>query len=179
MSKKFMFLAAALVLAGCSQAPEPSNVAGTPIPQSSVSQNAWTVTNLPSTPLLEYRTSHEIDSQELRKPIVINLWASWCAACASEMPLIADSEFAKDVVAINVGDLALSSAGKNDAAALVASTHGAFPIYIDTKDALMKALKINGLPVTFAVNSSNQIVDYEIGELTNESLKRLVHASKS
>lgn len=179
MSKKFIFLAAALALAGCSQTPEPSNGAGTPIPQSSVSQNAWTVTDLPSTSLLEYDTSVEIDSLELSKPVVINLWASWCSACVSEMPLIANSEFANDVVAINVGDLAVSSAGKNEAATLVASTHGSFPIYIDTKDSLMKALKINGLPVTFAVDANNKIVDYEIGELTNESLKRLVQASKS
>lgn len=95
------------------------------------------------------------------------------------MPLIADSEFAKNVVAINVGDLAVSSAGAKQAEALVASTRGAFPIYIDADDALMKTLGINGLPVTFAVNSDNRIVDFEVGELTQESLSRLVRASNS
>lgn len=169
----------ALALVGCSQTPESSNVAGSPLPRNTTSQNAWIANTMPDLSLLEYGSTRKINSQELRKPVVINLWASWCSACASEMPLIADSEFAKNVVAINVGDLAVSSAGAKQAEALVASTRGAFPIYIDADDALLKAIGINGLPVTFAVNSDNRIVDFEVGELTQESLSRLVRASNS
>ncbi len=95
------------------------------------------------------------------------------------MPLIAQSPYASNVVAINVGDLALSTAGTDTATELVKSTHAAFPIYVDVQDTLMKALRVNGLPVTFAVNAKNKIVDYEFGELTNESLARLVKSSTS
>jgi thiol-disulfide isomerase/thioredoxin len=177
VNKRFFLVFASLLLAACSQTPEPADVAGKPV--TGPSQNVWSVAQLPSTSLTVWNTSDEVNARDLDKPVVINLWASWCSACAHEMPLIADSEFASHVVAINVGDLAVSSSGMASASALVASTHAAFPIYIDSKDTLMKALKVNGLPVTFAVDKNNKIVDYEFGELTNETLARLVQASGS
>lgn len=179
MKKRLPLVLISLLLAACSQAPESSDVAGTPVTTSSPSQSVWTVKQLPSTSLLTWETAEESNTDDLQKPVVINLWASWCSACVKEMPLIADSPYADNVIAINVGDLAVSSAGTQTANEIVASTNGAFPIYIDKDDLLMKKLKVNGLPVTFAVDAHNTIVDYEFGEVTNQSLARLVQASKS
>ena len=179
MKQRILYALTLFLLVACSQTPESSDVAGTPVTTSSPTQNVWTVSEMPTTSLLPWGTSTQISSSDLPKPVVINLWASWCSACAQEMPLIAQSPYASNVVAINVGDLALSPAGTDTATELVKSTHAAFPIYVDEQDTLMKALRVNGLPVTFAVNAKNKIVDYEFGELTNESLARLVKSSTS
>ncbi len=178
MKRHVIVLALALGLAGCSSSPESADSAGTPIAtQPTISRQLATDT-FPDVTLTAWSTKAEQSSHAIAKPVVINLWASWCTNCAHEMPLIAESPYAKNVIAINVGDLAITDAGQATANALVASTKNSFPIFIDKDDALLKDLGINGLPVTFAVNASNHIVDVEFGELTNESLSRLVVASK-
>ena len=177
MKRNVLVFALALGLAACSSAPESANSAGTPIATSSSISRQLATDVLPDVTLTEWSTKAEQSSHAIAKPVVINFWASWCTNCAHEMPLIADSPFAKNVVAINVGDLAITDAGQATANALVASTKNAFPIFIDKDDALLKELGVNGLPVTFAVDASNHIADVEFGELTDKSLARLVKAS--
>lgn len=172
-------LALALGLAACGSTPESADSAGTPIATSSIISRQLATDVLPDVTLKAWVTETEKSAHALAKPMVINLWASWCTNCAHEMPLIAESPYAKNVVAINVGDLAITDAGQATADALVASTKNAFPIFIDKDDALLKELGVNGLPVTFAVDASNHIVDVEFGELTNNSLARLVKSSEA
>lgn len=177
MKRLFIVLALALGLSACSSSPESADSAGTPFATSSTISRQLATDVFPDVTLTPWSTETEQSSRSIAKPVVINLWASWCTNCAHEMPLIADSPYAKNVVAINVGDLAITDAGQATANALVASTKNTFPIFIDKNDALLKELGVNGLPVTFAVDASNHIVDVEFGELTQASLARLVKSS--
>lgn len=166
----FALLAVAL-LSGCAseQVPEPLG--------SSSSQSTLVGTDFPSLELAEYGTSAVTISDELVRGKVINLWASWCEPCKREFPLMAQSQFASQIIAINVNDLSQSQAGKSAADALVALGDQALSVWIDTKNEFKSSLSIVGLPMSFAVNSEGVIVDAVIGELQEDSLARLVKAA--
>ncbi len=179
MKKLVSIFATCVLLSACAQQPQSSDSAGTPLATVTTISHAWPVSTFPEVTLQEWNSDTTIQTRSLKRAVVVNLWASWCTACSHEMPLIAESPFASDVIAINVNDVTESSSSKAAAQKLVDMTHGSMSIYVDKNNALLSALKVTGLPVTFAVDSSGHIVDYELGELSNESLSRLVKASKS
>lgn len=174
--RRIAMLLSVLMLCACAPTVSPSDSAGIPVISG---QPALVTTDLPSATLTQLSSTNEISIHDIAMPRVINLWATWCSSCRKEFALLASTEFAGQVVAINVRDLSQSSAGLSTARTLAASTADVFPIYIDKNDTLMTALGVTGLPLTIAVNSEHVIVDVEYGELTHDSLVRLIKASES
>ncbi len=91
------------------------------------------------------------------KPVLLNLWATWCAPCIHEMPLLdalagdADGEFA--VVVLNQ-DRALP-----DARAWWEERGFAhLRLYLDPGLAAFRALSVRGLPLTLLIDARGREV---------------------
>lgn len=101
------------------------------------------------------------------RPVILNLWASWCFPCREEMPEI--DAFAKAnpniaVVGVAVQDDVVS------AERFAAEIGVAYIIGFDEKDAVNTAYRPLGLPATFFIASDGTIAKRHFGLVTPESL---------
>lgn len=102
------------------------------------------------------------------KPIIINLWATWCPPCRRELPMLATvAEQRDDVVFI------LASQGETAAHVSryltdndILSEH----VLIDTSGFLARHYGTVGLPVTLFIGTDGLLAHIHVGEISREVL---------
>lgn len=142
---------------------------------------AWTITNglvelmyrsappLPDLPLTTLDARPVSLGAYAGRPVVLNLWASWCPPCRREMPVFesAQSEFPDvAIVLINQGESALQARTFLDDEGLSLTD-----VLLDPSSSAMQALKSRGLPTTLFFDAEGRLVDAHLGEMTMPSLK--------
>jgi cytochrome c biogenesis protein CcmG, thiol:disulfide interchange protein DsbE len=102
---------------------------------------------------------------ELRgKPVVINVWASWCPPCRAEMPALEKAyRTYKEMGVVVIGVNTTYQDSKTDAAAFVQELGLTFPIALDQDGAMSNNYLITGLPTTFFVDSQGIIRTVIVG----------------
>lgn len=103
------------------------------------------------------------------KPVVLNLWASWCGPCRSEMPVLAAAQSRHpNVVFIfaNQGEAA-QTVRQYLAAERLKLTH----VTLDRDSRLGPALGSSGLPTTVFFNQEGQRMDAHMGALNGAALE--------
>ena len=102
------------------------------------------------------------------KPAIINFWATWCAPCVEELPMLETFYRAKKsdtgltVVAINIKE------SKKIVEEFV-STHGySLVTLLDETGKVSEDFQVFGLPTTFFINADGDIVFTHMGLLTKE-----------
>lgn len=103
------------------------------------------------------------------RPVVLNLWASWCPPCRREMPAFEQVQSVFPGVAfvmINQGETALQAQGFLDAEGL--QLHD---VLLDADSQAMQALQLRGLPTTLFFDAQGRQVGSHMGEITLPALK--------
>jgi len=106
-------------------------------------------------------------------PTVVNLWASWCAPCRKELPLMQQ-------VADDAGDQlrvigVISRDGEPQAESFAQDAGTSFPGAFDGDGELMADLGLNGLPFTMFLAADGTLVHSELGPVESEAeLRSLV-----
>lgn len=92
-----------------------------------------------------------------RTPTVINLWASWCAECRDELPLLAraDREYGGRVqfIGVDVNDSAPEAALR-----LARQAGVTYPQLVDRDARLRAPLRVAGIPQTVFVDARGTLV---------------------
>lgn len=107
------------------------------------------------------------------KPIVVNLWASWCSPCRSEMKTLESAyQRYKDqglqVVAVN-----MTYQDNPDTVRSFTKSEGlSFPVALDTEGDVNSRYQVQGLPSTYFVDRHGKIVSIVIGGPMSEALLR-------
>lgn len=107
------------------------------------------------------------------KPVVVNLWASWCGPCREEIPRLAQAaRETPDVtfVGINTRD------DPERASSFLADVDASYPQLVDLDGIVLDSVGVRGLPVTLALDSGGRIVDKVIGGVSDERLTKLLAA---
>jgi cytochrome c biogenesis protein CcmG, thiol:disulfide interchange protein DsbE len=107
----------------------------------------------------------KISLSELRgRPVLINLWATWCPPCRAEMPAMQgvyekyrDQGFT--ILAIN----ATYQDSAPAAASFVDEYDLTFPVLMDTSGEVSRLYQMRALPTTFFVDSEGIIQEVVIG----------------
>lgn len=102
------------------------------------------------------------------KPMVVNLWASWCPPCRREMPVLAAAQQQETQVTF-----VFANQGEDSAAALRYLSAGQLNlanVLLDPGTALGRAIGSTALPTTLFYDASGQLVDTHLGELSAASL---------
>lgn len=102
------------------------------------------------------------------KPVVLNFWATWCAPCRIEMPVIQNSfEFYEgelSVIAIN------NAESKEDVQAFVEEFGLTFDFLLDPEAEIQRLYQISGYPTTFIIDSDGVIRVRHIGLISDDQL---------
>lgn len=117
----------------------------------------------------------EIAFSQLRgRPMLINLWASWCLPCRAEMPAIqtvydeyADRGFL--VLAVN----ATNQDSHSDVIAFTRNNGLTFPILLDEDGEVSRKYALQALPTSYFVDSHGIIREVVVGGPMSEALLRI------
>ena len=104
------------------------------------------------------------------RPILLNLWATWCVPCQKEMPSLDRLQSKFDPSRFLVLTLSVDRKG----IAAVKKFYGeldlrSLGIYVDQSGAALQLLQAPGLPTTLLINRSTQEVGRKIGQAVWDS----------
>ncbi len=104
------------------------------------------------------------------RPVVLNLWASWCLECREEFP--AFSEFSRNNPGIAVVGVAVNDE-REDAVTFWQETESDFAVGYDTTRRLRDSYPGFGLPVTFVIDETGLVTHQLEGGVTTDLLESL------
>ena len=105
-------------------------------------------------------------------PVVLNFWASWCAPCRKEFPLLRDA--AKNangryvVVGVDTSDI------RSDGRSFAREQQAHWPNGFDVDQGVAKSYGVIGKPQTFFIDADGRIVARVPSELTRATIDRNV-----
>lgn len=119
---------------------------------------------------LESVQGQKVDLASFRgKPIVVNMWATWCPPCQREMPILADAQARRPdahFVFLNQGET------PDKVARFLALHHPALRnVLMDAHGQLPGLLGHRALPTTLFFDAQGRLADTRIGELSRATLE--------
>ncbi len=105
------------------------------------------------------------------RPVVVNIFASWCVPCRREMPLLLDAARAhNDIAFLGIDHLDQ----RDNAEAFVEEYAVDIPTIYDVAGDVAAALHARGMPTTVAFDTEGTLIAHHTGELTASSLQQLL-----
>jgi len=115
------------------------------------------------------------------KPVVLNVWASWCAPCRDESPMLATA-----ARTYGPGGVAFVGIDEQDtsakARAFVTSTGMPYPSFVDSQGALLSKLKSlpqMGIPSTLVLDRHAMIAARIIGPASAAEIAEIIQSLKA
>lgn len=106
------------------------------------------------------------------KPLLINFWASWCAPCVEELPLVDAFFQAQQPAGWQV--LGLAADKPKNVQEFLQKMPLHFPVAVDAMLATQWARELGnisgGLPFSVVINSAGEVAQRKMGKLTNADL---------
>ncbi|HWK69502.1 MAG TPA: TlpA disulfide reductase family protein [Burkholderiaceae bacterium] len=103
------------------------------------------------------------------RPVVVNLWASWCPPCRREMPVFEQAQAAFPdiaIVLVNQGESAQQAQAFLESEGLTLTD-----VLLDPSSKVMQTMGSRALPTTLFFDAKGRLVDSHLGEITSASLK--------
>ncbi|MCS7069782.1 MAG: TlpA family protein disulfide reductase [Meiothermus sp.] len=110
----------------------------------------------------------EVRFADLPKPMLVNLWATWCPPCRAEMPLLVEyQQKGYPIVLLNAGEDPGAIQGFLQQTGLSAR------VFLDSAG-LQRAFQVSGLPTTLLIGSDGQILARHLGPVNRAQLEQLL-----
>jgi cytochrome c biogenesis protein CcmG, thiol:disulfide interchange protein DsbE len=131
---------------------------------------------LPEVVLPHLGDAAELRLESIDGPVVINLWATWCAPCRRELPDFEQVhlELGDEVrfIGVNLGDRAA------DAARFIDEVGVTFDQYLDADGTLNQQLGTATLPVTVITDNDGRIALIHSGPMDAAELKAAIATAR-
>lgn len=111
------------------------------------------------------------------KPMVVNLWATWCPPCIREMPIFQDAQKNNP----NVVFVFANQGESADAIQKFLNRQGLRldNVLLDTRLELASQTGSNGLPTTLFFDAEGALLDRRMGELSSATLQQRIEGMNS
>jgi len=123
---------------------------------------------------LTTHTSASLPQFARGRPVVLNLWASWCGPCRQEMPMLAQAQQREPGIAflfVNQGESA------DTVRAYLAREHLPLrEVLLDAQSKLLPAVGSRGLPTTVFFDAGGRQLDAHFGVLNAAALQSRLRA---
>jgi cytochrome c biogenesis protein CcmG/thiol:disulfide interchange protein DsbE len=107
------------------------------------------------------------------RPVILNLWASWCPPCREEMPVLQKIFTENQEKGLAVLGLNLTSQdSRENADAFVQKNNLTFPVLLDPDGDISRLFRIQALPTTYFIGKDGVIRDLIIGGPVPEAVLR-------
>ncbi len=103
------------------------------------------------------------------RPELINIWASWCAPCRQEIPLLQAAHSAVGSRVLFLGVDVLDS--RSRATRFLAAHDATYPQVFDDRGRFARSLGFVGVPNTLVVDADGRVVYRRAGELSDAQLR--------
>jgi cytochrome c biogenesis protein CcmG/thiol:disulfide interchange protein DsbE len=105
------------------------------------------------------------------KPVVLNFWASWCAPCKEEVPLLESAwkqmqAQGKDVVFLGID----YQDSNKDSISFLQLYSITYPVVLDTDGSVANKYGVTSLPQTIFINRNGMVISRVPRELTTQVL---------
>ena len=124
---------------------------------------------------LENAEGQEIQLSDLRgQPVLVNLWASWCVPCRTEMPALERvyQEYRSQgfvLLAVNATD----QDNRPSALAFAQENGLTFPLLFDFDGQVSRLYQLRALPTSFFIKPDGTIQEVVVGGPMSEALLRV------
>lgn len=106
------------------------------------------------------------------RPVVVNLWATWCRPCREEMPIL---QAASSRHQERVQFLGVNTKDRPDwAADFLQEIKVTYPEVVDPEGRLLAAVRSPGLPVTLVLDRDGRLVGQQVGQIDQHRLDELI-----
>jgi len=116
-----------------------------------------------SLPLLDGRKTRLSDYTG--QVVLLNIWATWCPPCLSEMPSLEklyqkfkDEDF--QILAVSIDTM-----GTDVVAPFIKNHNLSFPVLIDSKGTITRLYRTTGVPESFIINKKGVVVQKIVGPI--------------
>lgn len=134
---------------------------------------AESTSDFPSLSLPCLTDRSDVDLSRMRgKPVLVNLWASWCGPCRKEMPIL-QAAYHRYGARVQFVGLDTSDSAES-AAKFLNETAVTYPQLADSDAVVLKRLRIPGLPVTVILRADGSVFDRHIGAFEKQDLEKLL-----
>lgn len=111
------------------------------------------------------------------KPVIVNIWASWCSPCRTETPLLEDAwEAHGDEVVILGVDSKDSPSG---AVGFMEEFSVTYPNIFDSSGEIRSRLGLRGFPTTYVFDAEGTLRTTVVGALTEQRLASILEDLRS
>lgn len=102
------------------------------------------------------------------RPVVLNVWASWCTPCRREMPALAAAHgtFGDRVAFIGINH----QDTRDHAIALLDGTGVAYPSGYDPEGSVALDYGLFGMPTTISISADRELLERRTGEMTDAEI---------
>jgi thiol-disulfide isomerase/thioredoxin len=166
--RKLALVAALLLLAGCGQERSALPGNGVVVDCSSI---ATVTTNNDAALLKCLDGKSTVDIGQIKGPVLVNVWGSWCGPCKEEMPIFVDfySKYREKVLLIGIS---VEEADVQNARDFVKLYGMSWPNLNDPDGSTRGTLGM-GVPITLFIDAQGKVAFRKIGVVTTiEELER-------
>lgn len=110
------------------------------------------------------------------RPRLLNFWATWCAPCRREIPLLKEVQAAQGDDGVQIIGIAVDF--PEEVAAYSESVQFNYPILVGQEDAMAVAessgVDFIGMPFTMILSADGELLDAHMGEIHRETIDAMV-----